>query len=100
MKKSDVYLTVYCLESLTVNLLDSRSVMGDLGWVAYPKNGVSFCKIDKCCVFTVTAATMTLKLVSHECIIVSCDKWTMRASALSCVLAGIYKLLPQKVLIR
>uniref|UniRef100_I3J8H6 receptor protein-tyrosine kinase n=1 Tax=Oreochromis niloticus TaxID=8128 RepID=I3J8H6_ORENI len=23
----------------TVNLLDSRSVMGDLGWVAYPKNG-------------------------------------------------------------
>lgn len=25
----------------TVNLLDSRSVMGDLGWVAYPKNGVS-----------------------------------------------------------
>uniref|UniRef100_A0A8C2XEP5 receptor protein-tyrosine kinase n=1 Tax=Cyclopterus lumpus TaxID=8103 RepID=A0A8C2XEP5_CYCLU len=25
--------------SLTVNLLDSRSVMGDLGWVAYPNNG-------------------------------------------------------------
>uniref|UniRef100_A0A4W6G993 receptor protein-tyrosine kinase n=1 Tax=Lates calcarifer TaxID=8187 RepID=A0A4W6G993_LATCA len=23
----------------SVNLLDSRSVMGDLGWVAYPKNG-------------------------------------------------------------
>uniref|UniRef100_A0A4W4E044 receptor protein-tyrosine kinase n=1 Tax=Electrophorus electricus TaxID=8005 RepID=A0A4W4E044_ELEEL len=25
--------------SLAVNLLDSRSVMGDLGWIAYPKNG-------------------------------------------------------------
>lgn len=24
-----------------MNLLDSRSVIGDLGWVAYPKNGVS-----------------------------------------------------------
>uniref|UniRef100_A0A8C5LQ85 receptor protein-tyrosine kinase n=1 Tax=Leptobrachium leishanense TaxID=445787 RepID=A0A8C5LQ85_9ANUR len=24
---------------LYVNLLDSRSVMGDLGWIAYPKNG-------------------------------------------------------------
>lgn len=34
---------IYCLcfYSLTVNLLDSRSVMGDLGWVAYPNNGVS-----------------------------------------------------------
>lgn len=30
-----------CVWLLTVNLLDSRSVMGDLGWVAYPKNGVS-----------------------------------------------------------
>ncbi|KAK1884199.1 Ephrin type-A receptor 5, partial [Dissostichus eleginoides] len=28
-----------CSEECTVNLLDSRSVMGDLGWVAYPKNG-------------------------------------------------------------
>lgn len=27
--------------SPAVNLLDSRSVIGDLGWVAYPKNGVS-----------------------------------------------------------
>uniref|UniRef100_A0A6Q2Z664 receptor protein-tyrosine kinase n=1 Tax=Esox lucius TaxID=8010 RepID=A0A6Q2Z664_ESOLU len=27
------------LISLVVNLLDSRSVMGDLGWIAYPKNG-------------------------------------------------------------
>uniref|UniRef100_H3CGW2 receptor protein-tyrosine kinase n=1 Tax=Tetraodon nigroviridis TaxID=99883 RepID=H3CGW2_TETNG len=27
------------LLSPPVNLLDSRSVMGDLGWVAYPKNG-------------------------------------------------------------
>lgn len=27
--------------SFPVNLLDSRSVMGDLEWVAYPKNGVS-----------------------------------------------------------
>lgn len=35
-----VCLTVF-LTFLTVNLLDSRSVMGDLGWVAYPKNGVS-----------------------------------------------------------
>lgn len=33
--------TVCVLNILTVNLLDSRSVMGDLGWVAYPKNGVS-----------------------------------------------------------
>uniref|UniRef100_A0A8D3B583 receptor protein-tyrosine kinase n=1 Tax=Scophthalmus maximus TaxID=52904 RepID=A0A8D3B583_SCOMX len=33
-----VCLTVF-LTFLTVNLLDSRSVMGDLGWVAYPKNG-------------------------------------------------------------
>lgn len=36
----------------TVNLLDSRSVMGDLGWVAYPKNGVSISKMfqdDSCC---------------------------------------------------
>uniref|UniRef100_A0A3Q2QDS9 receptor protein-tyrosine kinase n=1 Tax=Fundulus heteroclitus TaxID=8078 RepID=A0A3Q2QDS9_FUNHE len=30
-------LSFFLLEK--VNLLDSRSVMGDLGWVAYPKNG-------------------------------------------------------------
>uniref|UniRef100_A0A8C1QHX4 receptor protein-tyrosine kinase n=1 Tax=Cyprinus carpio TaxID=7962 RepID=A0A8C1QHX4_CYPCA len=31
--------TCYNIKKLTVNLLDSRSVIGDLGWVAYPKNG-------------------------------------------------------------
>uniref|UniRef100_A0A9J8CX14 receptor protein-tyrosine kinase n=1 Tax=Cyprinus carpio carpio TaxID=630221 RepID=A0A9J8CX14_CYPCA len=29
----------FCIPSNEVNLLDSRSVIGDLGWVAYPKNG-------------------------------------------------------------
>ncbi|XP_014326067.1 ephrin type-A receptor 5 [Xiphophorus maculatus] len=29
----------WCIPANEVNLLDSRSVMGDLGWVAYPKNG-------------------------------------------------------------
>lgn len=33
------FVPVSC--SPAVNLLDSRSVIGDLGWVAYPKNGVS-----------------------------------------------------------
>uniref|UniRef100_A0AAQ4R4A6 receptor protein-tyrosine kinase n=1 Tax=Gasterosteus aculeatus aculeatus TaxID=481459 RepID=A0AAQ4R4A6_GASAC len=28
-----------CIPANEVNLLDSRSVLGDLGWVAYPKNG-------------------------------------------------------------
>ncbi|XP_016108143.1 ephrin type-A receptor 5-like [Sinocyclocheilus grahami] len=28
-----------CIPGNEVNLLDSRSVIGDLGWVAYPKNG-------------------------------------------------------------
>ncbi|XP_028827210.1 ephrin type-A receptor 5 isoform X2 [Denticeps clupeoides] len=28
-----------CIPTNEVNLLDSRSVMGDLGWIAYPKNG-------------------------------------------------------------
>uniref|UniRef100_A0A3B1JMD9 receptor protein-tyrosine kinase n=1 Tax=Astyanax mexicanus TaxID=7994 RepID=A0A3B1JMD9_ASTMX len=28
-----------CLSICVLNLLDSRSVMGDLGWIAYPKNG-------------------------------------------------------------
>uniref|UniRef100_A0A8C3TW09 receptor protein-tyrosine kinase n=1 Tax=Catharus ustulatus TaxID=91951 RepID=A0A8C3TW09_CATUS len=32
------YLTVFFL-LFSVNLLDSRTVMGDLGWIAYPKNG-------------------------------------------------------------
>uniref|UniRef100_A0A669CTN9 receptor protein-tyrosine kinase n=1 Tax=Oreochromis niloticus TaxID=8128 RepID=A0A669CTN9_ORENI len=32
-------LGVWCIPANEVNLLDSRSVMGDLGWVAYPKNG-------------------------------------------------------------
>ncbi|XP_029693746.1 ephrin type-A receptor 5 [Takifugu rubripes] len=32
-------LGVRCVPANEVNLLDSRSVMGDLGWVAYPKNG-------------------------------------------------------------
>uniref|UniRef100_A0A8C3PJD2 receptor protein-tyrosine kinase n=1 Tax=Calidris pygmaea TaxID=425635 RepID=A0A8C3PJD2_9CHAR len=31
-------LTVFFL-LFSVNLLDSRTVMGDLGWIAYPKNG-------------------------------------------------------------
>uniref|UniRef100_A0AAX7VF66 receptor protein-tyrosine kinase n=1 Tax=Astatotilapia calliptera TaxID=8154 RepID=A0AAX7VF66_ASTCA len=40
----DYLLLIFTNNSLysqpsTVNLLDSRSVMGDLGWVAYPKNG-------------------------------------------------------------
>uniref|UniRef100_A0AAY4AEY6 receptor protein-tyrosine kinase n=1 Tax=Denticeps clupeoides TaxID=299321 RepID=A0AAY4AEY6_9TELE len=30
---------LFFLLLLAVNLLDSRSVMGDLGWIAYPKNG-------------------------------------------------------------
>uniref|UniRef100_A0A3B4A1X5 receptor protein-tyrosine kinase n=1 Tax=Periophthalmus magnuspinnatus TaxID=409849 RepID=A0A3B4A1X5_9GOBI len=39
-----VYPVLFCIKLLTLlrsvlNLLDSRSVMGDLGWVAYPKNG-------------------------------------------------------------
>uniref|UniRef100_A0A6Q2ZG55 receptor protein-tyrosine kinase n=1 Tax=Esox lucius TaxID=8010 RepID=A0A6Q2ZG55_ESOLU len=29
----------HCIPANEVNLLDSRSVMGDLGWIAYPKNG-------------------------------------------------------------
>uniref|UniRef100_A0A8C2KMP6 receptor protein-tyrosine kinase n=1 Tax=Cyprinus carpio TaxID=7962 RepID=A0A8C2KMP6_CYPCA len=29
----------FCIPDNEVNLLDSRSVIGDLGWVAYPKNG-------------------------------------------------------------
>uniref|UniRef100_A0A671PHI2 receptor protein-tyrosine kinase n=1 Tax=Sinocyclocheilus anshuiensis TaxID=1608454 RepID=A0A671PHI2_9TELE len=29
----------FCVPGNEVNLLDSRSVIGDLGWVAYPKNG-------------------------------------------------------------
>ncbi|XP_044030166.1 ephrin type-A receptor 5 isoform X3 [Siniperca chuatsi] len=32
-------LGAWCIPANEVNLLDSRSVMGDLGWVAYPKNG-------------------------------------------------------------
>ncbi|EPQ09373.1 Ephrin type-A receptor 5 [Myotis brandtii] len=28
-----------CAPSCDVNLLDSRTVMGDLGWIAFPKNG-------------------------------------------------------------
>uniref|UniRef100_A0A452TXW4 receptor protein-tyrosine kinase n=1 Tax=Ursus maritimus TaxID=29073 RepID=A0A452TXW4_URSMA len=28
-----------CVLFLSVNLLDSRTVMGDLGWIAFPKNG-------------------------------------------------------------
>ncbi|GAA6076010.1 ephrin type-A receptor 5 [Tachysurus ichikawai] len=27
------------LPAVALNLLDSRSIMGDLGWIAYPKNG-------------------------------------------------------------
>uniref|UniRef100_A0A9J7ZLZ8 receptor protein-tyrosine kinase n=1 Tax=Cyprinus carpio carpio TaxID=630221 RepID=A0A9J7ZLZ8_CYPCA len=34
-----LFWTCYNIKKLTVNLLDSRSVIGDLGWVAYPKNG-------------------------------------------------------------
>ncbi|XP_041826302.1 ephrin type-A receptor 5 [Melanotaenia boesemani] len=34
-----VLLGAWCIPANEVNLLDSRSVMGDLGWVAYPKNG-------------------------------------------------------------
>ncbi|XP_030622861.1 ephrin type-A receptor 5 isoform X2 [Chanos chanos] len=30
---------IRCIPDNEVNLLDSRSVMGDLGWIAYPKNG-------------------------------------------------------------
>uniref|UniRef100_A0AAX7T3J2 receptor protein-tyrosine kinase n=1 Tax=Astatotilapia calliptera TaxID=8154 RepID=A0AAX7T3J2_ASTCA len=33
------FLGAWCIPANEVNLLDSRSVMGDLGWVAYPKNG-------------------------------------------------------------
>uniref|UniRef100_A0A8C8A2H0 receptor protein-tyrosine kinase n=1 Tax=Oryzias sinensis TaxID=183150 RepID=A0A8C8A2H0_9TELE len=33
------FLGSWCIPANEVNLLDSRSVMGDLGWVAYPKNG-------------------------------------------------------------
>uniref|UniRef100_A0A8B9DNL9 receptor protein-tyrosine kinase n=1 Tax=Anser cygnoides TaxID=8845 RepID=A0A8B9DNL9_ANSCY len=32
-----IFLNIFFL--FTVNLLDSRTVMGDLGWIAYPKNG-------------------------------------------------------------
>ncbi|XP_029456738.1 ephrin type-A receptor 5 [Rhinatrema bivittatum] len=32
-------LPALCIPSNEVNLLDSRTVMGDLGWIAYPKNG-------------------------------------------------------------
>uniref|UniRef100_A0A3Q3L4A3 receptor protein-tyrosine kinase n=1 Tax=Mastacembelus armatus TaxID=205130 RepID=A0A3Q3L4A3_9TELE len=32
-------LGAWCIPANEVNLLDSRSVIGDLGWVAYPKNG-------------------------------------------------------------
>ncbi|XP_061887405.1 ephrin type-A receptor 5-like [Entelurus aequoreus] len=34
-----VCAAVCCIPDNQVNLLDSRSVMGDPGWVAYPKNG-------------------------------------------------------------
>uniref|UniRef100_A0A3Q2XKT4 receptor protein-tyrosine kinase n=1 Tax=Hippocampus comes TaxID=109280 RepID=A0A3Q2XKT4_HIPCM len=33
------FILTDCYFHFTVNLLDSRSVMGDLGWVSYPKNG-------------------------------------------------------------
>ncbi|KAM8872879.1 ephrin type-A receptor 5 [Synchiropus picturatus] len=36
---SSALLSTGCIPANEVNLLDSRSVMGDLGWVAYPKNG-------------------------------------------------------------
>uniref|UniRef100_A0A8D2IUB8 receptor protein-tyrosine kinase n=1 Tax=Varanus komodoensis TaxID=61221 RepID=A0A8D2IUB8_VARKO len=39
VKLSDHFLCTPLLASDSVNLLDSRSVMGDLGWIAYPKNG-------------------------------------------------------------
>ncbi|XP_036792628.1 ephrin type-A receptor 5 [Oncorhynchus mykiss] len=32
-------LRTHSIPANEVNLLDSRSVMGDLGWIAYPKNG-------------------------------------------------------------
>ncbi|XP_030050428.1 ephrin type-A receptor 5 isoform X2 [Microcaecilia unicolor] len=32
-------LPFLCIPINEVNLLDSRTVMGDLGWIAYPKNG-------------------------------------------------------------
>ncbi|XP_063065861.1 ephrin type-A receptor 5 [Engraulis encrasicolus] len=34
-----VVLRTHSIPDNQVNLLDSRSVMGDLGWIAYPKNG-------------------------------------------------------------
>ncbi|XP_064164069.1 ephrin type-A receptor 5 isoform X1 [Anguilla rostrata] len=34
-----VILRTFGIPDNEVNLLDSRSVMGDLGWIAYPKNG-------------------------------------------------------------
>lgn len=62
-----------------MNLLDSRSVMGDLGWVAYPKNGVSIIilfqllvnlaeiqiKFDKYCTCTASVA-VTPKVVIDD----------------------------------
>lgn len=71
----------------TVNLLDSRSVMGDLGWVAYPKNGVSIYKMlldVSCCysfvdistkfgeylTFIFKAVAMKPEVVSEDSIIV------------------------------
>uniref|UniRef100_A0A8C9LG96 receptor protein-tyrosine kinase n=1 Tax=Pavo cristatus TaxID=9049 RepID=A0A8C9LG96_PAVCR len=43
---------------LSVNLLDSRTVMGDLGWIAYPKNGVSLC----CCLLFHSQITLIVSI--------------------------------------
>ena len=43
---------------LSVNLLDSRTVMGDLGWIAYPKNGVSLC----CCLLLHSQITLIVSI--------------------------------------
>lgn len=50
-------LTVFFL-LFSVNLLDSRTVMGDLGWIAYPKNGVSLC----CCLLSLSQILLIVSI--------------------------------------
>lgn len=51
-----IFLKFFFLFS--VNLLDSRTVMGDLGWIAYPKNGVSLC----CCLLSLSQIILIVSI--------------------------------------